>query len=65
LAAPTLGQGILFSDSFDTDTTANWTVLEGSAFGAPDFGTVFNSDFSKKVSPRRPTAPATPLAASG
>lgn len=56
LAAPTLGQGILFSDSFDTDTTTNWTVREGSVSGTPDFGAVFNYDYSQKGIPAAPNS---------
>lgn len=56
LAVPVLGQGLLFSDNFDTDTTANWTVREGSASGTPDFGAVFNYDYSQKGIPAAPNS---------
>lgn len=56
LTLPTLGQGILFSDDFDTDTTANWTVVDGSVSGTPDFGVLFNYDYSQKGIPAAPNS---------
>src|SRR5215510_608260 len=36
----------LFSDNFDTDTSAQWTVFNGSADGTPDFSAQFAFDYS-------------------
>lgn len=58
LAVPVLGQSILFSDNFDTDTTASWTVREGSVSGTPDFGAVFNYDYGQKGIPAAPNSTA-------
>lgn len=55
-ALPAIGQGILFSDDFDTDTTANWTVKEGSVLGTPDFGAQFSYDYSQKGIPAAPNS---------
>jgi hypothetical protein len=35
----------LFSDDFDTDTSANWSVFNGSASGTPDFTAQFSFDY--------------------
>ena len=45
LNAPLRGQ-ILFSEDFDTDTRAQWTVFNGSADGTPDFTVQFAFDYS-------------------
>ena len=47
-------QGILFSDNFDTDTSALWNVFEGSASGVPDFTAQFNFDYSTHGIPSAP-----------
>lgn len=53
-ALPVAAQSVLFSDDFDTDTTANWTVKDGSVSGTPDFGVQFNYDYSQKGIPAAP-----------
>ena len=45
LTATLRGQ-ILFSDNFDTDTSAQWTKFNGSADGVPDFTVQFAFDYS-------------------
>ena len=45
LNAPLRGQ-ILFSEDFDTDTRAQWTVFNGCADGTPDFTVQFAFDYS-------------------
>jgi len=59
LLAPVAGfqagaQGILFSDNFDTDTTSQWNVFEGSGTGVPDFTAQFNFDYSTHGIPSAP-----------
>jgi hypothetical protein len=39
-------QGLLYSDTFDTDTSANWTVFEGSGNFTPDYTAEFAFDYS-------------------
>src|SRR6266540_4307125 len=36
----------LFSETFDTDTSAQWTVFNGSADGTPDFSVQFAFEYS-------------------
>jgi Calx-beta domain-containing protein len=45
MAAPLHGQ-TLFSDNFDTDTSAQWSVFNGSGDGTPDFTVLFSFDYS-------------------
>ncbi len=40
------GQEIL-SDNFDTDSSENWTILEASGNGVPDFEAIFGHDYSQ------------------
>jgi hypothetical protein len=40
------GQTTLFSDSFDTDTSSNWDVFDGSASGTPDYTVLFAFNYS-------------------
>jgi hypothetical protein len=54
VAASVLGQAPLFSDDFDTDTSANWDVFNGSGNGTPDFSAEFNFDYSKHKIPPAP-----------
>ena len=42
----TLRGQTLFSESFETDTSAQWTVFNGSADGTPDFTVQFAFDYS-------------------
>ena len=35
----------LFSDNFDTDTSANWNLVEGSRDGTPDYTADFAFDY--------------------
>lgn len=43
---PGRSQPVLFSDNFDTDTSANWDVFNGSADGIPDYFVQFGFDYS-------------------
>src|SRR6266478_1175415 len=45
IAPASFGQPILFSDNFDTDTSANWTVTNGSGTATPDFSVFFNFNY--------------------
>src|SRR6266480_8087574 len=42
----TLRGQTLFSDNFDTDTSAQWIVFNGSTDGTPDFTVQFAFDYS-------------------
>jgi hypothetical protein len=53
---PVAAQSVLFSDDFDTNTAANWTVKDGSVSGTPDFSVQFNYDYSQKGIPAAPNA---------
>lgn len=46
--------GVLFSDDFDTDTSAQWQVFEGSGSGVPDFTAEFAFDYSTLGIPPAP-----------
>ena len=46
--------GELYSDPFDTDTSAQWTVLEGSENGVPDYTADFAFDYSTLGVPAAP-----------
>ncbi|MBI2946998.1 MAG: hypothetical protein HYY23_05090 [Verrucomicrobia bacterium] len=54
LVAHAQAQAPLFSDDFDTDTSANWDVFNGSGNGTPDFSAEFNFDYSKHKIPPAP-----------
>lgn len=41
-----LAQTVLFSDDFETDTSAQWSVFEGSADGVPDAAVQWAYDYS-------------------
>ncbi|MBI4663865.1 MAG: hypothetical protein HY735_34115 [Verrucomicrobia bacterium] len=49
-------QALLFSDDFDTDTSGNWDVFNGSGNGTPDFSAEFNFDYSKHKIPPAPNS---------
>lgn len=53
------GQTTLFSDDFETDTTAQWDVFEGSGDGVPDFTAEFHYDYSALGIPAAPSGGAT------
>lgn len=54
-----LGQGtVILSDDFETDSSANWSVFEGSGTGAPDYTTEFNHDYSAEGIPPAPNTTA-------
>ena len=38
-------QAVLFLDDFETDTSANWSVFDGSGNGTPDYTVQFNFDY--------------------
>ncbi|MEW6159169.1 MAG: Calx-beta domain-containing protein [Verrucomicrobiota bacterium] len=42
------GQAVLFSDDFETDTSADWAVFSGSTSGTPDFTAQFAFDYSQQ-----------------
>lgn len=50
---------ILFEDRFDTDTSANWTVLNASDNGVPDFTADFGYDYSRDGIPAAPNSGGT------
>jgi hypothetical protein len=39
-------EAILFQDNFETDTSANWNVFEGSGDATPDFSVLWAFDYS-------------------
>lgn len=45
---------VLFSDDFDTDTSANWTTRAGAVNGVEDYHAVFNYDYAGKGIPPAP-----------
>jgi hypothetical protein len=45
---------ILFQDNFDTDSSANWTVLNAANDGVSDFEAMFNFDYSQLNIPPAP-----------
>jgi hypothetical protein len=49
-------QPVLFSDDFDTDTAAQWDVLNGSNSGVPDFTAEFHHDYSALGIPPAPNS---------
>ena len=52
---PSSSQGqVLFSDDFDSDTSAAWSVFDGSASGTPDFTAEFFFDYSVHGIPSAP-----------
>jgi hypothetical protein len=48
--------GALFSDDFDSDTSAQWQVFEGSGSGVPDFTAEFAFDYSTLGIPPAPNS---------
>jgi hypothetical protein len=56
LAPAALAQAVLYSDDFDSDTAAQWEVLEGSGTGVPDFSAEFNFDYSTLGLPSAPNS---------
>ncbi len=45
---------ILFEDDFDTDTSASWSVYNGSTSGTPDYTAEFSYDYSADSIPSAP-----------
>jgi hypothetical protein len=45
---------VLFSDNFNTDTTANYTLFAPSGTGVPDYTAQFNYDYSSQGIPPAP-----------
>lgn len=64
-ALPVAAQSVPFTDGFDTDTTANWKVKDGSVSGTPDFSVRFNHDYGQKGIPAAPARRAAPPAEFG
>src|SRR2546426_438374 len=58
-------QTVLFSDSFDTDTSANWTVTNGSGNGTPDFSVFFNFNYQTNKFTRNGVTNTIPAAPNG
>jgi len=58
-------QPVLFSDSFDTDTSANWTVTNGSGNGTPDFSVFFNFNYQTNKFVRNGVTNTIPAAPNG
>jgi len=54
VAARSQAQAPLFADDFETDTSANWDIFNGSGNGTPDFSAEFNFDYSKHKIPPAP-----------
>ncbi|MCP5527881.1 MAG: hypothetical protein H7A47_13905 [Verrucomicrobiales bacterium] len=49
------GQGaVVFTDDFDTDTATQWSVLNGSGNGTPDYTAAFHHDYSAEGIPPAP-----------
>lgn len=49
------GQGtVVFTDDFDTDTAAAWSVFDGSGNGTSDYTAEFNHDYSAEGIPPAP-----------
>jgi len=51
-----LGQTALFSEDFETDTSAEWEVFEGSGNGIADFTSEFGFDYSVHQIPPAPNS---------
>jgi hypothetical protein len=47
---------ILYSDNFDTDTSASWSVFNGERSGPPDFTAQFSFDYSVHGIPSAPNS---------
>lgn len=47
-------QSLLFSDAFETDTSSEWDVFEGSGNGVADFSAEFGFDYSASQIPPAP-----------
>lgn len=61
-------QAPLYADDFETDTSANWAVFEGSGNGVPDFTAEFSFDYSQQkfvASGVTNTIPPAPNSAAG
>ncbi|MBK9138353.1 MAG: hypothetical protein IPM17_06245 [Verrucomicrobia bacterium] len=56
LSLPLFAQPVLFSDNFDSDTAAQWDVLNGSNSGLPDFTAEFHYDYSRLGIPPAPNS---------
>ncbi len=66
LSSPLLpAQTVLFSDNFDTDTSANWTVTEGSGNGIPDYAVFFAFDYLTNTFTRNGVTGTIPPAPNG
>lgn len=52
--ANTAPEAVLFSENFDTDSTANWTVFEASNNGIPDYTADFNFPYTSFNIPPAP-----------
>lgn len=50
---------ILFEDRFETDTSANWSVLNASGDGVEDFKAEFHYDYSREGIPAAPNSGGT------
>lgn len=62
---PGQSQATLFSDSFDTDTSASWDVFPGSASGTPDYQVLFGFDYSTNRFTRNGVTATIPPAPNG
>lgn len=65
LATSARAQTTLFSDNFDTDTAANWTVTEGSGDGVPDYQVFFNFNYQTNTFVRNGVTGTIPPAPNG
>lgn len=66
LAQPDAGaQPQLFSDNFDADSSANWTVIGGSAGGTPDHTVLFAFDYTTNRFTRNGLTGTIPAAPNG
>jgi len=65
IALSASGQTVLFSDNFDSDTSANWTVRDGSGTGVSDYTAQFAFDYSTNTFTRNGVTGTIPPAPNG
>lgn len=58
-------QPVLFSEDFNTDTSANWNVYEGSDNATPDYGVEFDFDYTSSTYVRDGVTNTIPAAPNG
>ena len=58
-------QTLIYSDDFETDTTANYDVLGIDTFGGADYNAFFSTNYTLDTFPRFGVATPIPMAPSG